>query len=135
MKLIQSASILVLGSVSLVACGASRDVEVDGKVAANADIVGDDEIRVEFYEEQPAEEGEPATLALVHSSTLTDVGVFTETVAIEGEKLHVFAIVDRDGDEACTDGEPWGEANVTISEENTAEVSVNVVQKTTCPAL
>ena len=56
MKLSHFASLIVLGSCGLVACGSSRDVEVKGDVAANDGVVGDEAIRLEFYEPRAAAE-------------------------------------------------------------------------------
>ena len=74
-------------------------------------------------------------LELVHSVSLSQLGSFTEEVPLEGDRVHVIALIDRDGDEVCTDGEPWGEAEVAVTEDDTAEVSLSIAQSAACPQL
>jgi len=91
-------------------CGSSRDVKVSGKVATDGSVAGGGPVRVSFYElTSGADAGASAGsgLKLVDSVTLASPGNFEQTVSVEGDKVHVVAVLDVDHDNACTDGEAW----------------------------
>ena len=118
------------------ACGATRDVDVTGEVTPASNAAGDDPIRLEFSERmEPEKEGEEGKLELVHTATLEEAGAFDEKVPMSGDELFVVAVVDADGNEACTDGEAWGTIEATIDEDDGATLELGLESKATCPAL
>ena len=123
-------SLLVL----VTACSSGRDVSVTGEVTASAALAGDHAVRVEFYEPPAASDGGTAGKAtLVDSVTLQAPGKFDAKVSLEGSSLRAIAIVDLDGDETCTAGEPWGEVDVPVAKDDTAVVTIAVTPHTACP--
>ena len=60
-------------------------------------------------------------------------GDFKETVALEGNKLIVRAIDDRDGDGKCTAGEAWGETEAEVIDDKVEAVSLSL-GTAACPA-
>jgi hypothetical protein len=126
---------IACGSVLLLAtaCGESRDVDVSGEITS---APAGEPVRLEFYERmEPEVEGEPGELELVHTAVLDEAGAFKETIPLEGDELLVVAIIDRDGNEACTAGEAWASAEVTVGEGDAVEVSLDIQPQTSCPAL
>ena len=92
-------------------------------------------VRLEFYEpvgkEDPASSPAPE-LRLVEASSLHAPGDFEETVSMQGGTLLVLGIIDADGNGACTDGESWGRAVVTVGSDDTASATVDVSPETHC---
>jgi hypothetical protein len=121
-----TSAVSALALAAVIGCGSSRDVEVEGEVMLPRDVSGP--LRVEFYE------GAGDERELVYSTVLDDGGPFTETVPLEGDEFYVLAVVDRDNNEACTDGEPWGEVEATV-EDDKASVSLAIAARAACPAL
>ena len=116
----------ILLAMSATACG-SREVEISGQVASS-EALGSSTLRLEFYDTDAEDGGE-----LVHSVELESLGEFSETIDLDGDEVRVVAIVDRDNDEACTDGEPWVEAIAEVSEDDAASVELSVVAQSACP--
>ena len=117
----------ILLALSATACG-SREVEVSGEVASS-EALGSTTLRLEFYDTEAGEgEGE-----LVHSVELDALGEFSEMIDLDGDEVRIVAIIDRDDDEACTDGEPWVEAVAEVSEDDEAAVQLSVVAQSACP--
>lgn len=126
--------------VFAIACSGGRDVELSGTIAADATLAVDAPVKVEVYEVTTPEAGDAGTTSstfeLVDSLTLKELGDFTKTVSVEGEKLHVVAYLDTDQNDGCTDGEAWGEADVEIEGDAVkAAVTVQIVAHATCPVL
>jgi len=132
----QSLGILaILSTLGLVAgCSSSRDVALSGTVTADSAISGGP-VRLEVYEPQSASDTTSTDLKFVDAVPLDNLGKFTETVPIDGDKMHVVAFIDANKDEKCTDGEAWGESDVSIQKDDTATVAVNIVTQAKCPAL
>jgi hypothetical protein len=125
------------GAVGLLAgCSAARDVSVQGEVTDPDSLASSKSVVVAFYERQDAADaGAEGDLAFIDTISLDDIGAFDETVPVEGSKLYAIAFVDDDGDEACTDGEAWGDTEVTIADDDTASVSIKVQAASACPAM
>lgn len=133
----QSLGILsIISTLGIVAgCSSARDVAVTGTVSADAAVAGP--VRLEFYEhENASSDATTATdLKFVDAVSLDSPAKFSHTVPIEGDKMHVVAIIDTDKDGKCTDGEAWGESEVAIQKDDTASVSITVTAAAKCPVL
>ena len=118
------------------ACGSSRDVALTGTVTADS-VVATGPVRVEFFE--PQNSGDQAAdskdLKFVDAMPLDALGKFSHTVPIDGDKIHLFAFIDANKDEKCTDGEAWGQSDVAIQSDDTATATVNIGAQATCPVL
>ena len=79
-------------------------------------------------------EGETTEKTVAHSTELKKLGDFKETVSLEGDKLIVRAIDDRDGDGKCTAGEAWGETEADISEDKVEAISLALTSAACPPA-
>jgi hypothetical protein len=95
----------------LSACSESRNVDVSGVVDAPADESVTGPITVDFGEVTDGGTRPKPVLSL----KLDAPSGFTETVNVSGDKLHVSALVDENGDGRCTDGELWAEADTPIN--------------------
>jgi hypothetical protein len=119
---------LLLLALPLTACGSSRDVDVSGEVSAASSVSVDAPIAVQFFEvlddEAPAQ---------VHSIQLESPKSFEAKVALEGDSVLVRAIVDNDGNGACTAGEAWGEVTATIADDDTVKIALELKAQP-CPA-
>ena len=127
----------VISTLGLVTgCGSSRDVALTGTVTADA-AVASGPLRVEFFEHQSSgdQAADSKDLRFVDAMPLDALGKFNHTVPIDGDKIHLFAFIDANKDEKCTDGEAWGESDVAIQSDDTATATVNIAAQTTCPAL
>ena len=116
---------------NVIACSSGRDVEVSGKITAPSTITVGDKLVVEFVD--VVGEGETTEKTVAHSTELKKLGDFKETVSLEGDKLIVRAIDDRDGDGKCTAGEAWGETEADISEDKVEAISL-ALTSAACPA-
>lgn len=129
-------SMVVAGWVCLglnaLACSSGRDVEVSGKVSAPSSLMVGDKLVVDFMD--VTGEGDERELALAGSTELEALGDFQETVSLEGDKVLVRVIDDRDGDGKCTAGEAWGETEASIEGDKVEAVSL-VLGAAACPAL
>ncbi len=128
-------SIVVAGWVCLglnvLACSSGRDVEVSGTVAAASGLTVGDKLVIDFLEVEG--EGEERTTSLAGSAELDQPGDFKETVSIEGDKVLVRAIDDRNGDGKCTAGEAWGETEATIADDKVEALALSL-RAAACPA-
>jgi hypothetical protein len=126
-RLLASTALLLL-ALPLAACGSSRDVEVSGEVSAASSVSVDAPIAVQFFDvlddEAPAQ---------VHSIQLESPKSFDAKVALEGDSVLVRAIVDSDGNGACSAGEAWGEVTATISDDDTVKIALELKAQP-CPA-
>lgn len=128
-------SIVVVGWVCLglnaLACSSGRDVEVSGTVTAQSGLTVGDKLVIDFLEVEG--EGEDRTTSLAGSAELDQPGDFKETVSLEGDKVLVRAIDDRNGDGKCSMGEAWGESEATIADDKVAAIALSL-RAAACPA-
>jgi hypothetical protein len=79
------------------------------------------------------ESGDTVDKSVAHSMELSAPREFSETVALEGEKVMVRAIDDRNGDGKCSAGEAWGETEAAIVEDKVEAVTL-LLGTAACPA-
>jgi hypothetical protein len=109
-------------------CGSSREVAIKGEVAASATDKVEGQIAVQFFDVVDA-----AKPALVHSITLERLAAFDAKAPLEGDEVLVRAINDRDGNGACSTGEPWAEVRASVKDDDTVD-AVNLDLKIgSCP--
>lgn len=128
-NLVTLALVGVLGTFSF-GCSSSRDVEVTGEVSAPASAGVQGSILLDFLELQ----GEGETPESAHTETLQALGAFSVTAPLEGDKVRIRAINDRDGNGACSSGEAWAEVDADVSAENKIEGVKLELTTATCPA-
>lgn len=123
-------ALVMVGLVGALAvgCSSARDVEVTGEVSAPASAGVEGKILLDFLDIVDAAE----TPESVHTQTLDALGTFTATAALEGDKVRIRAINDKDGDGACTEGEAWAEVDAEIAEDKVADVKLELAVAT-CP--
>jgi hypothetical protein len=119
---------LALGAVG---CSSARDVEVSGKVTAPSSLTVGDKVVVDFID--VVGDGDEAKQSVAHTTQLEALGDFKETVPVEGDRMIIRAIDDRDGDGKCTAGEAWGETEIEISEDK-VEAATLTLATAACPA-
>lgn len=112
-------------------CSSGRDVEVSGKISAPSSVTTGNKLAIDFFD--VVGEGEALEKSLAHSMEMEAPGDFKETVALEGDKVIVRAIDDRDGDGKCTAGEAWGEAEAEVVEDKVEAVTLTL-GTAACPA-
>jgi len=130
MGLMRCLTCVLLGSLAL-ACSAGREVEVSGEVAAPASVMTTGPILVEFIDivdDSPEAENE-----VVHSLELSAPGSFAEKVSLEGDKVLVRAINDKDGNGACSAGEAWAQTEAEIAADDTIEPLTITLANAACP--
>ena len=117
--------------LSATACSAGRDVEVSGKVTAPSSLAVGDKLAVDFMD--VVGDGDEAETSIAHSMQLKALGDFKETVALEGDKVLVRAVDDRDDNGKCTAGEAWGETEANIVENQVQPITLTL-GTAACPA-
>jgi hypothetical protein len=117
--------------LSAVGCSSARDVEVSGKVTAPSSLTVGDKVVVDFID--VVGDGDEAKQSVAHTTQLEALGDFKETVPVEGDRMIIRAIDDRDGDGKCTAGEAWGETEVEISQDK-VEAAALTLATAACPA-
>ena len=70
----------------------------------------------------------------VAETKLDTVGNFKQTVSIEGNTVRVRAVVDSDGNGACSAGELWAEADATVQDDDTVAPVTVTLGSAPCPA-
>jgi hypothetical protein len=122
------------GLLALVAvgCSSGRDVEVSGKISAPSSVTTGNKLAIQFID--VVGEGESLEKSVAHSMELQAPGDFKETVALEGNKVIVRAIDDRDGNGECTAGEAWGEKEAEVVEDKVEAVTLTL-GTAACPPL
>lgn len=120
-----------LGLMATVGCSSGRDVEVTGNVAAAATAAVDGEILLSFYEIDTEDD---AARIHIDDQTLAGLGDFAQTISVEGSRIVIVAVNDRDGDGACSSGEAWAEVEAEVSDDDTIEPVSIVLDNTTCPS-
>ena len=118
-------------ALAAVGCSSGRDVEVSGKITAASSVTTGDKLAIDFID--VVGEGESVEKSVAHSMELSELGDFKETVALEGNKVIVRAIDDRDGDGKCTAGEAWGEKEADVVEDKVEAVTLTL-GTAACPA-
>ena len=120
---------LALGAVG---CSSARDVEVSGKVTAPSSLTVGDKVVIDFID--VVGEGTDEKQTVASTAELKALGDFKETVPLEGDKVLIRAIDDRNGDGKCSAGEAWGELTAEIKE-NKAEAASLVLGTAACPVV
>ncbi|HMJ51751.1 MAG TPA: hypothetical protein VK540_06725 [Polyangiaceae bacterium] len=110
-----------------IGCGASREIDVKGQLASTVRVEGP--ITVQFFDVV-----ETAKPALVHSITIQGLAAFDAKAPLEGKEVLVRAINDRDGNGACSTGEPWGEARALVKDDDTVDAVSVQLTAGACPA-
>ena len=118
-----------VAAFALVGCGSDRDVEVSGSVAASEAVSAP--ITLDFLD--IVDDAETPKSVLV--AKLDALGEFKQTVSVTGDKVRVRAIVDNDGDGACSAGELWAEADAAIKDDDTVDPVALTLGHTACPAM
>ncbi len=124
-------AVTVCLAFNVVACSSGRDVEVSGKISASSSVVVGDKLVVSFVD--VVGEGEALEKTVAHTTELRALGDFKETVSLEGDKLIVRAVDDRDGDGKCTAGEAWGETEAEIADDKALAISL-LLSTAACPS-
>lgn len=119
-----SAALLVAG------CESTEEYEVTGEVSSAQTVSG--AISLEFFE---VDANDAAARESIKSVELTAVGAFTETIeASPDAKIIAVALVDADGNGACTEGELWDEADLVRKTDGTLEALALALTADPCPA-
>jgi len=116
----------------VVGCSSARDVEVSGKVSAPSSLTVGDKVVIDFIDVVGV--GSEAKQTVAHTSELTKLGDFKETVALEGDQVLIRAIDDRDDNGACSTGEAWGEVQAEVSGDKVEAASLTL-SMAACPVV
>ena len=122
-KLLMAAPLTLLMCVG---CGSTREVAIKGQVASNATVEGP--IAVQFFDLVETEKP-----SLVHSIKLDKLAAFEEKASLQGNEVLVRAINDRDGNGACSAGEPWAEVRSPIKDDETVDAVSLELTAAPCP--
>jgi hypothetical protein len=125
-KLLMAAPLTLLICVEL-GCGSSREVAIKGQLASSAPLEGP--IAVQFFDFVEADKP-----SLVHSIKLDALAAFDEKAPLQGNEVLVRAINDRDGNGACSPGEPWAEARASVKDDETVDAVSLELRAAPCPA-
>jgi hypothetical protein len=131
-RILGEVCVCLLAGALAIGCGSSREVEVTGEVSAASGASVGGPIRLELYDVEAGDDGDELTL--VHSTTLDQLGSFSETADFSGDKIVIRAIEDRDGNTACSAGELWGEAAVEIDGDDKAGPAAITLAGAACPS-
>lgn len=112
-------------------CSSGREVEVSGKISAPSSVTTGNKLAVDFID--VVGEGDALEKSVAHRLEMEAPGDFKETVALEGSKVIVRAIDDRDGDGKCTAGEAWGEKEAEVVDDKVEAVTLTL-GTAACPA-
>jgi len=127
--------ICVLSTLALATgCGAGREVTVSGDISTADGVDGNKPVHVEVYESAAAQDGAAPELSLADSFDLEAPGSFEQAVTVEGDSIHVVALIDANDNGKCDDGEAWGEADATVTDD-TAQIALRVAAHAVCPAV
>lgn len=129
----KSLTLLSLLSAALVVagCESTEEYEVTGEVTSAQTVSG--AITLEFFEVDANDD--TAARESIKSVELSAVGAFTETIEASPEaKIIAVALVDADGNGACTEGELWDEAEVVRKADGTLEALALALTADPCPA-
>lgn len=122
---------LIAGSMMMVGCSNAEPVDVSGELTSTETIASP--ILVDFFEVDSTDAS--AERESVLQVTVDKLGPIAETVEADPElSLIAHALVDADGDGACTEGEIWGETELTRNEDGTIAPFVLNLASQACPA-
>jgi hypothetical protein len=121
---------LLCVELGLLGCSSARDVEVSGKVTAASSVTVGDAVVIEFID--LVGDGADAPTNVAHTIKLKALGDFKEVVALEGDKVLIRAIDDRNGDGVCSEGEAWGQIEAAV-EQDKVEAASLMLGTTACP--
>jgi hypothetical protein len=121
---------LLCVELGLLGCSSARDVEVSGKVTAPSSLTVGDQVVIDFID--VVGEGPDAEENVAHTTQLKLLGDFKETVALEGDRVLIRAIDDRNGDGACSAGEAWGQVQAAV-EQDKVEAATLMLGTAACP--
>jgi len=116
--------------LGLLGCSSARDVEVSGKVMAPSRLAVGDKVVIDFID--VVGEGPDAQETVAHTTQLKVLGDFKETVALEGDRVLIRAIDDRNGDGICSAGEAWGQVQAAVDQDKVEAASLTLGM-TACP--
>lgn len=119
---------LLCVELGLLGCSSARDVEVSGKVTSSVTV--GDEVVLEFID--LVGEGAEASKSVAHTAKLKALGDFREIVELEGDKVLIRAIDDRNGDGACSQGEAWGQVQAPVAQDKVEAASL-MLGTAACP--
>jgi len=125
-QLLIAAPLTLLTCVAL-GCGSSREVAIKGELASSATVEGP--IAVQFFDLLDAEKP-----SLVHSIKMDALAAFDEKAPLQGDEVLVRAINDRDGNGACSAGEPWAEVRASVKDDATVDAVSLDLRAAACPA-
>lgn len=121
---------LIAGSLAMVGCSSAEELEVTGELSSTESISGP--IALEFFEVDSADAS--AERESVLQVTVDGLGPVTQTVEADPElTLIAQALVDADGDGACTEGEIWGETELTKNDDGTLAPFIVAMKAQPCP--
>ncbi len=121
---------LVTGSMLIAGCSSGEPVDVSGKLTSSESISSP--ILVDFFEVDAA--NAEAERESIFQVTIDALGPIAETVEADPElTLIAHALVDSDGDGACTEGEVWGETELTRNDDGTVAEFVVDLKAQACP--
>ena len=122
---------LIAGSMMMAGCSNAEPVDVSGELTSAESIQSP--ILVDFFEvDSTAADAERESVLQV---TVDALGPIAETVEADPElTLIAHALVDDDGDGACTEGELWGETELTRNDDGTIAAFVVDLKAQACPA-
>ena len=121
---------LLCVELGLLGCSSARDVEVSGKVTAPSSLAVGDKVVIDFID--VVGEGPDAEENVAHTTHLKLLGDFKETVALEGDRVLIRAIDDRNGDGVCSAGEAWGQVQAPVDQDKVEAASL-VLGMADCP--
>jgi len=121
---------VALAALSSVGCAADRDVEVSGSVAAPASENVSGQITLDFLD-VVNDTDVPKSVA---TTKLDALGEFKQSVSVSGDQVRVRALVDNDGNGACSAGELWAETDATIKDDDTVDPVTLTLGHEACPA-
>ncbi len=121
---------MIAGGTLLFACSNAEEFAVKGEVSSTESVSGP--ITVEFFEVD--ETDADAERESIYTITLESLGAIAETIDADPERtLVVQALVDADGNGACTEGELWGETVLVKNDDGTIADFVVALAKSACP--
>jgi hypothetical protein len=123
-------ALIAAAGFSALACSGSRDVDVTGSVSAPAGTQLTAPISLDFRD--IVNDSDPPKSVL--TTKLDAPGDFEQTVSVAGDKVRVFALVDANGDGACSAGELWAETDAPIGSDDKVEPVSLALAQGTCPA-
>jgi hypothetical protein len=120
----------ILAAALLAGCESTEEYEVTGEVSSTQAVSGP--ISLEFFEVDADDASVRESIKAVELSAL---GPIAETIeATADAKIVAVALVDADGNGACTEGELWDEAEMTRKADGTLEPLALDLTADPCPA-